>query len=389
MRKRAAIGTAVAALVFGSALTFTATADTPTNMVERRATSCTTDAQGYCTIGHSLGVAPETILLEERIPAGQKPFDAHVVTSTYTADDFKVRVMNLDGTPRAGKKTFITYQASALKEDGPGTPPTSEPETPPTTEEPPPTTEEPPPTTGPENPPADAEKCTDPSKVWGTRSGGGPVHAPNVGDGLQYYGGPNLWNDNGTVTMSMGVCSHAQWYVDAKAQNKGDGAVLAYPNLHKDWIDWSNGKMPKLSEYKRIPTKWRHDGPGNVGTWNWAYDVWIDGVGNDDGVTELMIWTEYKGQRPAGSKVKTVTVDGREWDLWVQKQWGIVSYVAKDQSKSGSIDIKKFTDHLVSEGLISSDATLGQVGYGVEIVDTGGDTRRFDVTDFQVDAYKN
>src|SRR5690606_26613684 len=273
MRKRAAIGTAVAALVFGSALTFTATADTPTNMVERRATSCTTDAQGYCTIEHSLGVAPETILLEERIPAGQKPFDAHVVTSTYTADDFKVRVMNLDGTPRAGKKTFITYQASALKEDGPSTPPTSEPETPPTTEEPPtsepetpPTTEEPPPTepesapatgepptsepetppptegppptTEPENPPADVEKCTDPSKVWGTRSGGGPVHAPDVGDGLQYCGGPNLWNDNGTVTMSMGVCSHAQWYVDAKAQNKGDGAVLAYPNLHKDWINW-------------------------------------------------------------------------------------------------------------------------------------------------------
>ena len=171
--------------------------------------------------------------------------------------------------------------------------------------------------------------------------------------------------------------------------NKGDGAVLAYPNLHKDWINWANGKMPKLSEYKRIPTKWRHDGPGNVGTWNWAYDVWIDGVGNDDGVTELMIWTEYKGQRPAGSKVKTVTVDGREWDLWVQRQWGIVSYVAKDQSKSGSIDIKKFTDHLVAEGLISSDSTLGQVGYGVEIVDTGGGTRRFDVTDFQVDAYKN
>src|SRR5690606_32315634 len=169
MRKRAAIGTAVAALVFGSALTFTATADTPTNMVERRATSCTTDAQGYCTIEHSLGVAPETILLEERIPAGQKPFDAHVVTSTYTADDFKVRVMNLDGTPRAGKKTYITYQASALRGGGPSAPPTSEPETPPTTEEPPPTAE-------PETPPADAEKCTDPSKVWGTRSGGGPVH---------------------------------------------------------------------------------------------------------------------------------------------------------------------------------------------------------------------
>ena len=37
--------------------------------------------------------------------------------------------------------------------------------------------------------------------------------------------------------------------------------------------------------------------------------------------------------------------------------------------------------------MLESDSTLGQVGYGVEIVDTAGQKQRFDVTDFQVDAY--
>src|SRR5690606_2094015 len=64
--------------------------------------------------------------------------------------------------------------------------------------------------------------CTNPQFTWSTRSGGGAVHADGVGDGKQYYGSPNLWNDNGTVTMTMGVCSHRSWYVRATAKNLGD-----------------------------------------------------------------------------------------------------------------------------------------------------------------------
>src|SRR5690606_5792208 len=265
---------------------------------------------------------------------------ASVVTSSYEDDSFKVRVVYLNGEPRANKKTFITYQASALKVDKPENPPTSEPEDP---------TSEPPVTSDPPQDPATSEKCTNPSKVWGN-NGAGPVHADDVGDGIQYYGGSNIWNQNGTVSVTTGVCSHAKWYAEARAKNLGDGAVVAYPNLHKDWIDWSDGKMPRIDSFDRIPLRFAHDGPGNVGIWNWAVDAWINGVGNDSGVTELMIWTEYKGQRPAGSKVKEVTVGGKRYDLWTAKQWGIVSYVAKDQVKSGTLDIRDFTDHMVSEG---------------------------------------
>src|SRR5690606_17346275 len=100
-----------------------------------------------------------------------------------------------------------------------------------------------------------------------------------------------------------------------------------------------------------------------------------------------MIWTEYKTQRPAGSNRGRVTVGGREWDLWTTGSNDIVSYVAVQPLKSGSMDVKHFTDHLISTGRMRSDSRLGQIGYGVEIVDTGGAERRFDVLDLQIDGF--
>jgi hypothetical protein len=231
-----------------------------------------------------------------------------------------------------------------------------------------------------------AQKCANPTQTWSTSDGGGPVSADGEGDGKDYYGSPNLWNDNGSVSQSMGVCSFDSWYVDATASDSGDGAVLSYPNMHKDWHDWNSGSEPSLDSFERIPTQFAHEAPES-GTWNFAYDVWINGVGNGPGTTELMIWTEYNGQRPAGELQETVTVDGAEWELWANENNEIVSFVAKSPQTSGELDIKAFTDHLTEAGMLESDSTLGQVGYGVEIVDTAGQKQRFDVTDFQVDAY--
>src|SRR5690606_10457215 len=77
----------------------------------------------------------------------------------------------------------------------------------------------------------------------------------------------------------------------------------------------------------------------------------------------------------------------REWDLWTTGSNDIVSYVAVQPLKSGSMDVKYFTDHLISTGGMRSGSRLGQIGYGVEIVDTGGAERRFGVLDLQLDGF--
>lgn len=340
---------------------------------DTRPRSCTTDAQGYCTVRHSLGVKPGLVLVSPRIPRGYKSYLLSVVHGSEDTDSFQVRAVSHDGKPRAnGSIWFYADLAGTTGDPDPAPSPAPSPT--------------PSPAPSPTPAPDPAGKCTDPVETWSTREGGGPVDGNGTGDGKDYYGGPNLWNDNGTVSQSMGVCTFGSWYVDATARNVGDGAVLSYPNIHKDWHNWGNDSEPRLDTYARISTRFAHDAP-DAGIWNFAYDVWINGVGNGPGTTELMIWTEYRGQRPAGELRGTVTISGTDWKLWTTGDNQIVSYVATTPMTSGELDVSAFTKHLMSTGRLAPNSTLGQIGYGVEIVDTAGQKRRFDVTAFQVDGY--
>jgi len=69
------------------------------------------------------------------------------------------------------------------------------------------------------------------------------------------------------------------------------------------------------------------------GTWNAAYDIWINADTDVSGVqdTEIMIWLNRQGSiQPIGSPVGTVTLAGRSWQVWVGSngQNNVVSYLA-------------------------------------------------------------
>lgn len=224
--------------------------------------------------------------------------------------------------------------------------------------------------------PAAGQVCTNPSTVFHGQGSQG------LGD---YYADADIWNDNGGIDQAMGVCSHSSWYVDVTAADHQDGAVLSYPNVHMDYHNWSSGDEPKLSQFGSIPTTFAHRAP-STGNWNVAYDVWLNGVA-DNGSTELMIWTQYHGsQDPSyvSNKIATVNVDGHQWNLFASSDHQYIVYQAPKgaQLTSGSLDLKKFTDDLVSRGLLAAGSTLGQLDYGVEIVSTGGKKLHFDFTDF-------
>lgn len=203
-----------------------------------------------------------------------------------------------------------------------------------------------------------------------------------------YYAHSNIWNDNGNIEQKMGVCSYFSWYVEVTAADHEDRAVLSYPNTHRDWHNWSTGFEPPINSFTTITSTFAHQAPprGN-GIWNVAYDVWINGVGHGPGTTELMIWTENSRQRPAGSLRGTVTVDDREWELWTTNSNQIVTYVAVEPLTSGKLDLKAFIQHMMDTGRLAQESTLGQIGYGVEIVQTGGELLRFDFTDFSAEAF--
>lgn len=108
----AAIGAAVVAGTIWFASTFgPAAAQSDGYREDVRATSCTTDAEGYCTVEHKVPGIPDEILVTPRIPRGQKAYFLSVVTGSYTEDGFEIRAVYHDGQPKANSKVFVTYIA--------------------------------------------------------------------------------------------------------------------------------------------------------------------------------------------------------------------------------------------------------------------------------------
>jgi hypothetical protein len=227
--------------------------------------------------------------------------------------------------------------------------------------------------------------CTNP--VWVSSSPGGGRDGPGIYDpDGTYINDNNMWNAAGhNVTQTMSVCSHASWYVDDTVPEPTTTAVKTYPNVHVDYINWSTGVLPALSSFPSIVSSYAGQGAG-VGVYNVAYDAWLNGVGSP-GSNEVMIWTENHGQRPAGAVVaSSVSISGRKWDVWATSSNLYVAFVPPHGRSypSGALDLKEFFNYLIQHGQLSSASTLGQIGYGVEVVSTGGGNARFNCTDFSL-----
>jgi hypothetical protein len=193
-----------------------------------------------------------------------------------------------------------------------------------------------------------------------------------------YYVHNNLWNASGYpgTRGTTQVCSYRSWNHIGTASNTGDGAVKTYPNVHKDY----SGRT--ISSFPRLTSRFAATSP-NVGIYNVGYDLWLNGVPND----EVMIWTDNRNQVPAGSRVaSSVTLGGHVWDLYATSGNGYLAFVPANKARltSGTIDIKAMLNFLVSQNRVAANATVDQICYGVEIVDTGGNPATWKFTDFSI-----
>ena len=193
-----------------------------------------------------------------------------------------------------------------------------------------------------------------------------------------YYVHNNMWNcDDYECVETLSACSYASFYTIANMNDDShDGAVKSYPNVHKDY------DAPLISSFSAITTTFAATSP-HVGIYNVAYDVWLNGVASPDS-NEIMIWTENYNQVPAGDQVATVTLGGADYDVYRTGDGGYIAFVPTAVMTSGGIDLLELFDYVVSQGWIAGDSTIGQIGYGVEIVSTDGNDARFDFTDFSI-----
>jgi len=191
-----------------------------------------------------------------------------------------------------------------------------------------------------------------------------------------YYVHNNMWNSSaGLGPETLYACSYHNWYVVSNQTNNA-GAVKTYPNVHKDYAD-----VP-ISSFKTITSTFAATSP-HVGIYNVAYDIWTNGVATS-GSTEIMIWTENYKQVPAGSRAATVTLGGRMYDVWKTSNNHYIAFVPKMVVTSGTIDILELFQWTMTQGYLPMNSTLGQLDFGVEIVETGGGEATFRFTDFSI-----
>jgi Glycosyl hydrolase family 12 len=187
-----------------------------------------------------------------------------------------------------------------------------------------------------------------------------------------------MWNISKYPSLkeTLQACSHGSWNVTATADDSAhNGEVKTYPNVHVDY------REPAWSSIRTLRSTFAAQGPG-VGVYDIAYDIWMNGV---PGNPEIMIWTENHGQRPAGNVVASgVVLSGITWDVWATGGNSYLAFEPRSTLPSGSLDLKEMIDYLVAHGRVSASATLGQVGFGAEIVSTDGKPATFRFTDFSL-----
>lgn len=215
------------------------------------------------------------------------------------------------------------------------------------------------------------------SPVWSSSDPNGM----NQIDG--YFLHNNMWNASSypDTKQTIFACSSSNWYVQATANDAGDGAVKTYPNVHKDY-----DAVP-ISSLNTITTSYSHVAP-TAGNWNFAYDIWINGIGNGNGNIELMIWTQALGKQASAVKtyprVGTVTLSGITYNVYKNNTY--IVFEMSPYKSSSTINLKEIFSYSVSKGLIPANATLHQVDYGVEVVSTNGTQSTFKFNNFTLTA---
>jgi hypothetical protein len=192
-----------------------------------------------------------------------------------------------------------------------------------------------------------------------------------------YYVYNDMWGISGyNVSQTIYACSYSNWYVTATMNNdSGNGAVKTYPNSQRDF-------STEISSLSSVTSTFAETSPG-TGIYEDAYDIWLNGLATA-GSTEVMIWTQNNGQRPSGSVVGSLTVDGRTYAVW--KAGSYIAFVASSNFTSGTMELLPFFQYIIGKGWVASDSTLSQVCYGVELVSTNNAAATFTFSNYSVNA---
>ena len=191
----------------------------------------------------------------------------------------------------------------------------------------------------------------------------------------EYNVANNVWGATTAQTLEVDLNSTYYKVILSKHNNTG-GSVAAYPFIWKGshWggTPTTNSPMPKmLTQIGTAPFTWSIDTTGVSGTWDAAFECWLDDVPiSSTYVGELMIWLNYGGGAgPAGGKVATVNIGGYTWDVYfyLMSSWNYITYKIATPVDSISLDLKDFLRDALNRGYLKTSWYLANMEAGFEI----------------------
>lgn len=189
----------------------------------------------------------------------------------------------------------------------------------------------------------------------------------------------DVWTQQGKQTMS--VCSEARWTATVNQKGAPETGVKTYPDSGKVYTDWAHcSSQPAVKSFTTLRSTFAERAP-RAGSWDFAYDVFLNGGTCNKPVTEVMVWNQWYQVSVPRAQLHA-TIDGVAYDVYHSGHYIQVRRV--HQVASGVVNLAAVFRYLTQRQLISAADSVQFVQYGVEVLTTQGRNMQFDLTGFSV-----
>ncbi len=206
----------------------------------------------------------------------------------------------------------------------------------------------------------------------------GPASAATVCDqwGIAQAGNYIVQNNRWGTSATQCVSTTNDGFSITQQDGVGNlsGAPASYPSI---FLGCHNGNcstgMPVPKQVSAITSATSSINYTYVssGTWDAAYDIWMNPTPATNGVmqTEIMIWFNHTGSiSPVGSAGGSATVGGKSWTVWTGNngQNNVVSYVSNSAISSWSFSVLDFLKDTINRGYATTAWYLTSIQAGFE-----------------------
>lgn len=189
----------------------------------------------------------------------------------------------------------------------------------------------------------------------------------------------NVWTEQGKQTMA--ACSASDWTATVNQKGAPETGVKTFPDSSKAYTDWVHCKsQPAIRSFTTLRSTFAERAP-KAGSWNYAYDIFLNGGVCKQPVTEVMVWNQWR-QISVPRAQFHATIDGVAYDVYHSGRY--IQLRRVHQTASGSVNLLAVLHALEQRRLVRATDTLQFVQYGVEVLTTHGRNLPFELRGFAV-----